>query len=83
VSVRCNLTLPEDLAAELKAAARREGVSLARFIRRTLEERLDALRNEETSDPLAWLDGLAELDDTDLAARADDVLYREDSPGRS
>ncbi len=75
MSVKYQITLPQDLAAELKAAARRQGISLAQFIRETMEQKLASLRDQNASDPLAWMDGLADLDDTDLAARVDEILY--------
>lgn len=75
MSIKFQITLPEDLAAELKSAAAKRGAPLAQFIREVMEEKLREGKAEKSGDPFAWMDGLAAIDDTDLAARVDDVLY--------
>ncbi len=75
MSIKFQITLPEDLAAELKAAAAKRGASLAQFIREAMEEKLREAKTGKSSDPFAWMDCLVPIDETDLAARVDEVLY--------
>lgn len=75
MSLKFQVTLPEDLAADLKAAAASLGIPLAQFIRQTMEEKLRRDRASTPCDPFAWMDGLADIDETDLASRVDEVLY--------
>jgi len=75
MSTKFQITLPEDLAAELKETAARREVSLAQFIRETMEEKLKDLQESDASDPFSWMDGLADTTETDLAARVDEILY--------
>ena len=79
MSTKFQVTLPEDLAAELKATASRRGVPLAEFVRETMAEKLRLLRSATIGDPFAWMDGLAETTETDLAARVDEILYGDKS----
>jgi hypothetical protein len=74
-SLKFQLTLPEDLAAEMKAAAASLRIPLAQFIRLTMEEKLRSARTVTPRDPFAWMDGLADIDETDLASRVDEALY--------
>jgi hypothetical protein len=75
VSVKFQITINEDLAAELRSAAKKHNVSLAEFIRQTMRERLRAARESGPQDPFAWMDGLAKAPDTDLSTRVDELLY--------
>lgn len=77
--MKFQITLPEDLAAELKGAAGKLGVPLAQFIRETMQARLRESKAQRSPDPFAWMDGLAQTAETDLASRIDDVLYRDAS----
>jgi hypothetical protein len=77
VSLKFQITLPEDLAAEMRVAAERMGVPLAQFIRETVQEKLRQVKNRRAGDPFAWMDGLAETEETDLASRVDEILYRD------
>ncbi|MBI3696240.1 MAG: ribbon-helix-helix domain-containing protein [Acidobacteria bacterium] len=79
MSLKFQITLPEDLAAEMKAAARAQGVPLAQLIRQTMEEKLRRGKAARSQDPFEWLDGLANTDETDLASRVDEILYRDAS----
>lgn len=79
MSLKFQITLPEDLAAEMKAAAASVGISCAQFIRQSMEEKLVAVTSGKSKDPFAWMDGLADLNETDLASRIDEVLYRDAS----
>lgn len=75
MSAKFQITLPDDLALELKQAAAREKLPLAELIRETMVQRLCSSRSP-SSDPFASITNLVEAEDTDLAARVDDILYR-------
>ncbi|MCP5114165.1 MAG: hypothetical protein GY953_25320 [bacterium] len=75
MSVKFQITLPEKLAAELKTAAAKREIPLAQFIRETMEEQLRTAKQPRLTDPLSWMDGLANIDDTDLSSRVDEILY--------
>ena len=79
MSVKFQITLPEDLAAEMKATAAAQGVPLAQLIRETMEQKLRAVKSARLEDPFAWMDGLATTEETDLASRVDEILYRDAS----
>ncbi len=80
VSVKFQLTMPEDLAVRLKEAAVRRRIPLAAFIRETMEERLRAMDGSENSqDPFASIRGLVDSPETDLASRVDEILYGDTS----
>jgi hypothetical protein len=76
MSVKFQITLPERLAIELKQAAAKRNVSLARMIRETMEERLRPRRGLAGSDPFDAITGLVECEETDLASRVNETLYR-------
>ena len=75
MSHKFQITLPDDLAEELKAEAAQAGVSLAALIRETMRERLRKADAPTGVLPLAALTGIVDSDETDLAARVDEVLY--------
>src|SRR6266446_8222874 len=77
MSLKFQITLPEDLAAEMKAAASLMGVSLAQFIRQSMREKLTQENASTAKDPFAWMDGLAETEETGLASRVDEILYQD------
>jgi hypothetical protein len=76
MSVKFQITLPERLAIELKQAAAKRNVSLARFIRDTMEERLRQPRGGLGGDPFDTITDLVECEETDLASRVNETLYR-------
>jgi metal-responsive CopG/Arc/MetJ family transcriptional regulator len=76
MSTKFQITLPDGLARELKRAAARRKIPLAAFIRRTMQARLREDRKTNPADPFADVTGIVDAAETDLAARADDVLYR-------
>lgn len=76
MSVKFQITLPDDLAAALKQAAAREGQPLAQLIRETMVSRLKERRKTGRKNPFAGITGIANSDETDLAARVDQILYR-------
>ncbi len=75
MSRKFQITLPEDLAAELKQEAARQGVPLAEFIRQTMRERL-LVAAVSQRDPLASITGIVDGAETDLSSRVDEILYR-------
>jgi metal-responsive CopG/Arc/MetJ family transcriptional regulator len=76
MSKKFQVTLPDELAHELKREAARRKIPLAEFIRRTMEARLREDRKTNPADPFAGVTGSVDAAETDLAARADEVLYR-------
>jgi hypothetical protein len=76
VSIKYQITLPDDLSAALKLAAARRGVPLAEYIRETMERDLrKPAPAAKQGHRLASLTGLID-DESDLASRVDEVLYR-------
>jgi hypothetical protein len=60
MSVKYQITLPEDLAFRMREATHALKIPLAQFIRETMEEKLDQLRSEPEVDRLASIRGLVE-----------------------
>jgi len=75
MSVKFQITLPDDLALALKREAARSKVPLAQLIRETMEGRLRQ-KLQPGSDPFASITDLVDAADTDLSERIDDILYR-------
>ncbi len=75
VSIKYQITLPDDMAAELKATAERLKIPLAELIRETMQRRLQELKAGDRSDPFASITGLVNSDETDLSQRVDEILY--------
>ena len=76
MSHKFQITLPDDLAGELRAEAAQAGVPLAELILETMRERLRNPDVRSGTVPLAAVIGIVDADETDLAARVDEVLYR-------
>jgi hypothetical protein len=76
MSVKFQITLPEPLMAELKQESEKAGVSVAELIRQTMHDRLSKRRRTPKGDPFEVIDGLVRSDETDLAARVDEILYK-------
>jgi len=76
MSVKFQITLPDDLALALKQAASREKLSLAQLIRETMVIRLRQTRSASGGDPFAPITGLVDALDTDLSERVDEILYK-------
>lgn len=74
MSVKFQITLPEELAAKLKSASARMNMPLAQFIRETMEERLREVKPGRNGF-LARITGIAHSEETDLASRVDEILY--------
>ncbi len=60
MSVKYQITLPEDLAFRMREATLSLKIPLAQFIRETMEEKLDRLRSASDNDPFASIRGLVE-----------------------
>ncbi|MGA3072476.1 MAG: hypothetical protein ABSG56_02175 [Bryobacteraceae bacterium] len=75
MSVKFQITLPGDLAVELKQAAAREKLPLAQFIRETMVIRLRQPRAASGGDPFASITALVDAPDTDLSESVDEILY--------
>jgi hypothetical protein len=75
MSVKFQITLPDDLALAMKQAAAREKLPLAQLIRETMQIRL---RHKPASggDPFASITDLVDAPETDLAERVDEILYK-------
>jgi len=76
MSTKFQITLPCDLAQELKQAASREKQPLAQFIRETMVIRLRQTRSTSGGDPFASITNLVDATDTDLSRRVDEILYK-------
>ena len=76
MSVKPQITLPDDLAVELKSSAARLKIPVTQWIRETMEARLQELKAEKNSDPFASITGIIDSQETDLATRVDEILYR-------
>ena len=75
MSVKFQITLPDDFAFELKRAAARRKIPLAQFIRETMQDRLRE-KPEKGNKFLESIFGLAkDSKETDLASRVDEILY--------
>ena len=75
MSIKFQMTIPEGLAARLKREAARQRIPLAQLIRETMEERLRRKRGKPARDPFASITNLVDAEETDLSARADEILY--------
>jgi hypothetical protein len=75
MSVKFQITLPDDLASAMKRAAAQQRIPLALLIRETMEIKLRELNSHSQKDPFASIDGIADIDETDLSSRVDEILY--------
>lgn len=76
MSVKFQITLSDDLALALKRAAARRKIPLAQLIRDTMEGQLRPRKTAPGGDPFASITDLVDADDSNLAARVDEILYR-------
>jgi len=78
MSVKYQITLPEQLAEEMRATAARLKVPMAQFIRETMEDKLRDLKSRKRKErPLEWMEKLrVDIPDTDLSSRIDEILYK-------
>ena len=75
VSLKFQVTLPEPLMAQLKRESQKMGISVAEFIRQTMDDRLRKRGKSADDDPFEAIDGLVNSSETDLAGRIDEILY--------
>ena len=75
MSVKFQITLPDDLAQELKQTAAREKLPLAQLIRETMALRLRQ-KPASSRDPFASITDLVDAPDTDLSESVDETLYK-------
>lgn len=75
MSVKFQITLPDDLALAMKQAASREKLPLAQLIRETMVIRLRQ-RPASGGDPFASITNLVDAPDTDLSENVDEILYK-------
>jgi hypothetical protein len=75
MSVKYQITLPDDLAAELKGTAERLKIPLAELIRETMQRRLQELKARDRRDPFASITNLVNSNEADLSQRVDEILY--------
>ena len=76
MSRKVQVTLPDDLASELKLGAARQGVPVTEFIRQAIREELRRSRSRSRGNKprLAAIVGIVNSDEIDLAARVDEIL---------
>ena len=79
MSTRFQVTLPVDLANELKTEARRMGITLADWSHQTKEEARVRQVKAGSDDPFVWMDGLVASSETDVSSRIDAILHRDDA----
>jgi len=75
MSTKLQITLPNELAAQMKAAASQEGVPMAEYIRDSVRERLR--RRESRRSGTFWdkINGMIDDPATDTSMRVDEILY--------
>jgi hypothetical protein len=76
MSVKFQVTLPDDLAQAMKEAAFREKLPLAQLIRETMVIRLGQTKSANGGDPFASITNLVDAPDTDLSENVDAILYK-------
>jgi hypothetical protein len=76
MSVKYQITLPQDLFVELKVVAARHRIPLAEFIRETMTERLRQSKQTSAKDPFASITGILDEAPADLSERVDEILYQ-------
>ena len=78
MSLKFQVTLPGELASEMKSTAAQLKIPLAQFIRETMQDRLRELKAQRKGEaPFEWMKKLrVDIPDTDLASRVDEILYK-------
>jgi hypothetical protein len=76
MSVRVQVTLPDDVARELKREAAKRKMPVSEVVKEKLSDRAPHRRKSKADNPFAAITGLLKGEDRDLAARVDEVLYR-------
>ncbi|MGH9614565.1 MAG: ribbon-helix-helix domain-containing protein [Bryobacteraceae bacterium] len=75
MSAKFQITLPDDLIAEIKIAASRDGVPAAEFIRDSVRERLRKRALRKTGSFWDQINGIVDDPATDTSMRIDEILY--------
>jgi metal-responsive CopG/Arc/MetJ family transcriptional regulator len=75
MSVKFQLVLPDDLAHQIKAEAKRQNVSASELLREAAREKLTHRSRREKRSFIDKITGICDSDETDLAARVDEILY--------
>jgi hypothetical protein len=73
MSVKFQITLPDELAYQLKRAAAQRKTPLAQFIRETMQDKLSEPPRRNSF--LDRIKGIVDSDETDLSSRVDEILY--------
>ncbi len=75
-ATKFQITLPVQLASELKVAAQKRGIPLAEWIRTTMERELRQSTPPPGGSFFEWLQNTT-VDDpaTDVSSRIDEILY--------
>ena len=73
ISVKFQITFPEPLMAQLRRESKRQKISVAELVRQTMQDQLHRQRSKNFVDPFAWMDGLIDSGETDLASRVDEI----------
>lgn len=81
MSVKFQITLPDELAFRLKREAARRKIPLAQFIRETMDRELRNGKSKTGGNRfLASIRGIARnCHETDLSSRVDEILYGPDA----
>ena len=75
MSVTIQVMLPEELARKLEQAAAKLNMPAEEFVKETVEKRLNEIATAPQPDFIDWLCGRANIPDTDLASRVDEIVY--------
>ena len=77
LSMKFQVTLPDDFAEEARTVSARLQIPLAQFIRESMQQRLNELRKQKNGKPrfLERFSGVINTGETDLASRVDELLY--------
>lgn len=78
MSVKFQMVLPDDLAEDLKRKAAAMEIPAAEFVRQSVRERLKQMNKGKGKHPFGDLIGLADMDETDLSTRVDELVYDEE-----
>jgi hypothetical protein len=75
MSVKFQITLPEETILRWKREAAKRRQPLAQLVRETVEATLKQDTKDRGKDPFAWIPQASECSETDLAARVDEIVY--------
>jgi len=78
--IRTQISLDERAYREAKAEARREGISLAEFLRRAVAVALAGHRSQRSQKPWMRHAGTLATGDPDASVSVDDVVYGRPRP---